>query len=68
MKTRLNLAISASVREKMEELRIQTGAESLTEVVRRSIDVFEMIIKEQAEGNHIQIQRKDKPPIEIKVI
>lgn len=65
MKPRLNLAISQSVKDRMENLKDQIGADSLTEVVRRAIDVLELVVKEQKEGNFIQISKKDEPPMRI---
>ena len=68
MKSRLNLAISQSVRDRIEALQVEIGAESMTEVIRRAIDAFELIIKEQKEGNHIEVRSKDKPPVRIHVL
>jgi hypothetical protein len=43
-KTRLNLDLSAPIRQCLEQLRERTGAESLTEVIRRAIVLYDTII------------------------
>lgn len=42
---RLNLEISPEVRDRIEALRHRTEAESLTEVIRRSLAVYETLVK-----------------------
>lgn len=59
-KTRLNLAVSKSVKMRMERIKKMIDADSLTEVVRRSLIVFETIIAEQNQGNRIEVNRDGK--------
>lgn len=45
-KVRLNLDLPPPVRERLEELRTQTNAESLAEVVRRALAVYDVLVTE----------------------
>ncbi len=56
-KCRLNLAISESVRERMEALKDSTDADSLTEVIRRALAAYEYIKEQQRQGNRIMLER-----------
>ena len=56
-KVRLNLALSETVRRKMEDLKLRTDADSLTEVVRRALAVYDIIVAEAQSGNRILIDR-----------
>lgn len=49
---RLNLEFPADVRDRLEALRDQVGAESLTEVIRRAVAVYAMLVHEQNGGGH----------------
>ena len=57
-KVRLNLDLNATVRQSLEDLRIQTQADSLCEVVRRSIAVYGLLWSEQESGSTLVIRRK----------
>lgn len=46
-KSRLNLEISTKVREQLERLRIRTEADSLVEVIRRALGVYEYVVEAQ---------------------
>lgn len=58
-RTRLNLELPATVRERLETLRIETEADSLGEVIRRSLALYEMLWEQQKQGVKI-IARDDK--------
>jgi hypothetical protein len=49
-KIRLNLELSAPVRKRLEELRARTGAQSVTEVIRRSLALYDTILAVSADG------------------
>jgi len=53
---RLNLEIGKEVREKMEELRDQTGSRSLTDVVSRALAVYEFLWSQKKMGGRILVQ------------
>ena len=56
---RLNLELAANVRTRMELLRDNTGAHSLTEVISRSIAVYDFLWNQKKEGAKIMIQDSD---------
>ena len=58
---RLTLAVSPDVRARMEKLRDETGADSLTEVIRRSLAVYEFLWeREQLEERLIVVDKDDE--------
>lgn len=56
--TRLNLAIPESVRQRIEALQEATEAQSLTEVIRRALAVYEFLVKEKADGARVVSVKK----------
>lgn len=57
-KTRLSLELSNTARERLNVLRELSDSDSLTEVVRRSAAVYELLLDHQREGYEI-VLRKD---------
>lgn len=55
--TRLNLQLTTQVRERLESLQEKTEADSLTEVIRRALAVYEFLLHEKAAGNRVLIDR-----------
>ena len=55
---RLNLEFSEQVRDRLERLSEETDS-SLTEVVRRSLAVLELLLDEQKAGSEIISRRDD---------
>jgi hypothetical protein len=55
-KVRLTLDLPAKVRERMEEIRELSGADTLTEVVRRALAVYDLVIKHTAKGGRILLE------------
>ena len=53
---RLNLELAANVRTRMEQLRDESGAHSLTEVISRSLAVYDFIWKQKKNGGKLLIQ------------
>lgn len=53
---RLNLEVSEAVRDALERLRDLTEADSLTEVIRRSLAVYDYLWNEKASGSVIMIK------------
>jgi hypothetical protein len=60
MKSRLTLELPVATRALIEDLRDRTDAGSMTEVIRRAVDVFELasrpdarIIVQDAEGRDV---------------
>ncbi|MBU0718263.1 MAG: ribbon-helix-helix protein, CopG family [Planctomycetes bacterium] len=53
---RLNLEMSEAVREALENLRDTTDADSLTEVIRRSLAVYDFLWAEKKQGGKITVK------------
>mgnify|MGYP003644751107 CR=1 FL=1 len=56
---RLTLAVSPEIKELMENLRDETGADSLSEVVRRSLAVYEFFWNETDDSKKIIIRDEE---------
>jgi hypothetical protein len=55
--TRLNLEVPESVRTRLEELRVLTEAQSMTEVIRRALAVYEFLVQEKSAGHRLIVDR-----------
>jgi hypothetical protein len=51
--SRLNLELAMPVRRRIEEIRDQTHADSLGEVVRRALELYSFVLDEQKAGRRI---------------
>lgn len=51
-KTRLAVDVPPTVKERIEEIRVMTEADSMAEVVRRALAVYESLI---AEGRTVEL-------------
>lgn len=58
--TRLNLSVSEAIRDRIEELRDETHAESATEVIRRALAVYDLMITKTNEGGKVLIRIGDE--------
>ncbi len=56
--TRLNLAVSEDVRDRIETLRDETDAESVTEVIRRALAVYDKLISKSQQGGEVFIRHR----------
>jgi hypothetical protein len=56
---RLNLEMSERLRSVLENLREQTDAESLADVVRKALAVYDFLWQEKASGGRLVIKGKD---------
>lgn len=65
-KTRLNLEIAVSVRKRLEWVQKQTHADSITEVVRRALAVYEHVVKAKADGARLIVE-KDGERVELQI-
>jgi hypothetical protein len=59
-KTRLNLEMSDQVRKRLEELRDKTDADSLAEVVRKALAVYEFLWTERQNGADLFVRGADE--------
>jgi hypothetical protein len=53
--SRLTLELANSVRKRLENLRNRTEADSLAEVIRRALAVYEVLWDEKQKGNRLMI-------------
>ena len=58
-KVRLNLDMPVEVKEQIEALRDRMRAESMSEVIRRALAVYDYLQSEQADGSHLVIRTRD---------
>jgi hypothetical protein len=58
--SRLNLKVPQTVRDRMECLRDETEADSLTEVIRRALAVYELLVEQRRDGWDIVVRRGDE--------
>lgn len=58
-KSRLTLEIPVKVREQMDKIRHMTGAESVTEVIRRAVALY-ATITEMSLGKQMRVVMRDK--------
>ena len=54
--SRLTLEMAESVRKQLEHLRDQTNADSLAEVIRRALAVYDLLRKATHDGGKIVIE------------
>lgn len=60
--------MSLQVRERLENLREQTDADSLTEVIRRSLAVYEFLQDGIHDGGKVVMRRKDGSELEVALL
>ncbi len=58
-KVRLNLDMPEAVKERLEVLRDDTQADSMSEVVRRALAIYELISREAALGSKFIVKSSD---------
>ena len=54
-----SLQISKTARGRLERLRDETDADSLSEVVRRSLAVYDALVKQVLEGGEVIVRDKE---------
>ena len=55
----LNIQMTTVARSRLERLRESTQAETLADVVRRALAVYEFLCQEQSNGAQLRIRRPD---------
>jgi len=58
--SRLNLELALDLRKRLEEIRDETHADSLGEVVRRALMLYSFVLDEQKAGRRILTGDNDK--------
>lgn len=67
-KTRLNLQIPKVVKDQLSELEEKSGATSLTEVIRRSLSFYDVLIDHVNEGGEVIFVRKDGTEEKLRIL
>jgi hypothetical protein len=67
-KTRLNLEVSSSVRDRLERLREDTEADSLTEVIRRALAIYELLWTQNSRGSQTILRLPDGSEREVLLV
>jgi hypothetical protein len=57
-KSRLDLNLPQAVRERITKLQDHTGAESMTEVIRRALSVYDALVSATADGDEIIVRSR----------
>ena len=57
-KTRLNLEVPRS-RDQLNELVVRSGASSLTEVIRRALALYDLVLEHSEEDGKMVLRHKD---------
>ena len=65
VKTRLNLELSEEVRQRLESLREKTDADSLAEVVRKALVVYDFLWSEREKGTKLLVRGADNKDREL---
>lgn len=65
-KVRLSLELTERVRDRLERLRQQTEADSLTEVIRRALTLYDMVVNDS--NGRVVIRSKEGVEQEIVVL
>ncbi|WP_244119793.1 ribbon-helix-helix protein, CopG family [Burkholderia gladioli] len=58
-KVRLNLDMSVEVKEQIEALRDRMRADSMSEVIRRALAVYDFMLTQQDEGAIVVLRSND---------
>ncbi|TWU19573.1 hypothetical protein [Allorhodopirellula heiligendammensis] len=58
--TRLNLAVTKDIRDRIEAIRDDTHAESVTEVIRRALAVYDLLLIKSKDGGQVLIRNGDE--------
>lgn len=58
-RTRLSLELPERVRERLEQLRELSSADTLSEVIRRSLAVYDALLTTTANGGSVVLRKAD---------
>jgi len=58
-RTRLSLDVAPKIRERLASLEERTHAGSITEVIRRALSLYDVVVEHQEEGGKILFRHAD---------
>lgn len=64
----LHLVISTAVKKRLEALQTMTEAESLTEVIRRALAVYEALIEVRNRGGRVILEDEKRKSETLRII
>ena len=64
----IHLEVSPTVRKRLERLVEVTEAESMTEVFRRALALYEVVLLEQRGGRRLLLEEKDGNTVELRIL
>lgn len=64
-KVRLNLEVTEAVRDRLENLQEVSEADSMTEVVRRALTVYELVVKTDRDGGRVVLEKSDGEAVQL---
>jgi hypothetical protein len=67
-KIRLNLELSREVHEQLQTLQHETGAASLTEVIRRALALYDVVVDHVADNGKVVFRYSDDAEETLKII
>ena len=67
-KVRLNLEIPQSVRDRLDDLRELSEAESLTAVIRRSLAVYDLLLHHHESNGQVILRGEDGSEETLKIL
>lgn len=67
-KVRLNVEISEEMRKLLSDLQLRVQADSLSEVIRRSLKVYDFYTKEQEQGTKFYLKKQGEDPRELTIL
>ncbi len=64
-KKAMNLAMSEKTRDRLESLKVRMDSDSFSEVIRRSIELMEVLVEHKAAGDSIILRSQEGSEKEI---
>lgn len=67
-KARISLEVNPTVKELLEDLEQRSNATSLTEVIRRSLALFDLVLEHQDAGGALVLRHGDGTEEKLRVL
>lgn len=67
-KVRLNLEVPETMRGNLEDLQKRSGSTSLTEVIRRSVALFDLITDHTSKGGELILKNPDGSEEKLRIL
>lgn len=64
----MTITVPARVRARLEELRELTEAESMSDVIRRALAVYDFLVIQKLGGGHVVLRRADGSEVELALV